>query len=82
MHLHLTLAGYWYAFVSIPFFQFILLRWYMRLGVWFRLLWQVSRLNLHLSAAYQIELAGSDSSASAPAHSHRFCLLRVRCCPR
>jgi hypothetical protein len=51
-HLHLTLAGYWYAFVSIPIFQFILLRWYMRLVVWFGLLWQVSRLNLHLSAAH------------------------------
>ena len=25
-HLHLTLAGYWYAFVSVPLFQFILLR--------------------------------------------------------
>jgi hypothetical protein len=51
-HLHLTLPGYWYAFVSIPIFQFILLRWYMRLVVWFGLLWQVSRLNLHLSAAH------------------------------
>jgi len=51
-HLHLTLPGYWYAFVSIPIFQFILLRWYMRLVLWFRLLWQISRLNLHLSAAH------------------------------
>jgi hypothetical protein len=50
--LHLTLAGYWYAFVSIPIFQFILLRWYMRLVLWFRLLWQISRLNLHLTAAH------------------------------
>jgi hypothetical protein len=51
-HLHLTLAGYWYAFVSIPLFQFILLRWYMRLVIWFRLLWQISRLDLHLTAAH------------------------------
>jgi hypothetical protein len=49
--LHLTLAGYWYVFVSIPVVQFILLRWYLRLAVWFRLLWQISRLDLHLSAA-------------------------------
>ncbi len=35
-HLHLTLAGYWFAFVSIPIFQFILLRWYLRLVIWFR----------------------------------------------
>jgi hypothetical protein len=47
-HTHLTAAGYWYAFVSIPIFQFILLRWYLRLFIWFRFLWQVSRLNLHL----------------------------------
>jgi hypothetical protein len=46
--LHLTPAGYWNAFVSIPIFQFILLRWYLRLLIWFRFLWQVSRLNLHL----------------------------------
>jgi hypothetical protein len=46
--IHLTLAGYWYSFVSIPIFQFILLRWYLRLVIWFLFLWRVSRLNLHL----------------------------------
>jgi hypothetical protein len=51
-HLHLTAAGYWYAFVSIPIFQFILLRWYVRILIWFRFLWQVSRLNLHLVATH------------------------------
>jgi hypothetical protein len=45
---HLTSAGYWYVFVSIPIVQFILLRWYLRLLIWFRFLWQVSRLDLHL----------------------------------
>ena len=70
-HLNLTLAGYWYAFVSIPFFQFILLRWYMRLGLWFRLLWQVSRFNLHLTAAHPdraggIGFLGNSSYAFAP----------------
>jgi hypothetical protein len=57
-HLHLTLAGYWYALVSIPIFQFMLLRWYMRLAIWFRLLWQVSRLNLHLTAAHPDRAGG------------------------
>jgi hypothetical protein len=56
--LHLTLVGYWYAFVSIPIFQFILLRWYMRLVLWFRFLWQVSRLNLHLTAAHPDRAGG------------------------
>jgi hypothetical protein len=52
------LAGYWYAFVSIPIFQFMLLRWYMRLVLWFRLLWKVSRLNLHLTAAHPDRAGG------------------------
>jgi hypothetical protein len=70
-HLHLTLAGYWYVFVSIPLFQFILLRWYMRLVVWFRLLWQISRLNLRLTAAHPdraggIGFLGKSSYAFAP----------------
>jgi hypothetical protein len=55
---HLTLAGYWYVFVSIPVFQFILLRWYVRIGIWFRLLWQISRLDLHLSAAHPDRAGG------------------------
>jgi len=57
-NLHLTLAGYWYVFVSVPFFQFILLRWYMRLVLWFWLLWQFSRLNLHLTAAHPDQAGG------------------------
>jgi hypothetical protein len=44
----LTLPGHWYAWVSIPLFQFILARWYFRLFVWYRLLWQISRLDLHM----------------------------------
>jgi hypothetical protein len=47
-HLHLTAAGYWYVYVSVPIFQFILLRWYLRFFIWFRFLWQVSRIDLHL----------------------------------
>jgi hypothetical protein len=44
----LTPAGYWYVFISIPIAQFILLRWYLRLFIWFRFLWKVSRINLKL----------------------------------
>jgi hypothetical protein len=43
------LAGWWYFFVSLPVYQFILLRWYWRFVVWTQFLWQVSRLPL----AYQ-----------------------------
>jgi hypothetical protein len=56
--LHLTLAGYWYAFVSIPIFQFILVRWYLRFFIWFQFLWRVSRLNLRLIAIHPDRTAG------------------------
>ncbi len=39
-------AGWWYVFVSLPVFQFILVRWYFRLFIWARFLWQVSRMDL------------------------------------
>jgi hypothetical protein len=55
---HLTSAGFWYVFVSIPIVQFILLRWYLRLFIWFRFLWQVSRLNLHLVPTHPDRCAG------------------------
>src|SRR5439155_24803344 len=43
---HLTLPGVFYRFVAIPVFQFMLLRWYFRLFIWYRFLWKVSRLKL------------------------------------
>jgi hypothetical protein len=46
--LQLTWAGCWYVFVGVPIIQFLLVRWYMRLVIWFRFLWRVSTLNLHL----------------------------------
>jgi hypothetical protein len=44
----LTPAGFWYVFVSIPILQFMLLRWYVRLFIWYRFLWHVSRIPLNL----------------------------------
>lgn len=44
----LTLAGWWLACVSMPMFQFLFLRWYFRLFIWARFLWQVSRIKLNL----------------------------------
>ena len=41
-----SLAGWWLGCVSLPIFQFLLLRWYFRLVIWARFLWQVSRLEL------------------------------------
>ena len=41
-------AGWWLGVVSLPLFQFLLLRWYFRLVVWARFLWQVSKIDLRL----------------------------------
>src|SRR6201987_3397958 len=68
---NLTLAGYWYVFVSLPVFQFILLRWYMRLGIWFRFLCQVDQIELnfiptHLIFFGGLSFIGKSSYAYAP----------------
>jgi len=55
---HLTPAGYWYVFLSIPIVQFVLLRWYFRLFIWYRFLWQVSRINLNLITTHPDRCAG------------------------
>jgi hypothetical protein len=55
---NLTPAGYWYVFVSIPIAQFILLRWYLRFFIWFRFLWQVSRIDLNLIPTHPDRCAG------------------------
>lgn len=51
-------AGYWYAYVSVPMFQFLLLRWYFRLFIWTRFLWQVSRLELDLVPTHPDRVGG------------------------
>jgi hypothetical protein len=71
------MAGYWLAFVSVPVFQFILLRWYMQFLIWFWFLLRVSRLKLHLPSLHPDRAAGlgfvgASSMAFAPlllAHS-------------
>ena len=57
--LRLSLAGMWYGYVSVPFFQFLLFRWYFRLFVWARFLWQVSRIELSLVPSHPDRAGGS-----------------------
>jgi hypothetical protein len=56
--MHFTIAGYWFAFLSVPVFQFILLRWYVRILIWFYFLLRVSRLKLHLLPAHPDRAGG------------------------
>jgi hypothetical protein len=44
--------------VSLPIFQFLLLRWYFRLIIWIRFLWQVSRIRLALVPTHPDQLGG------------------------
>jgi len=56
--IRLTPAGYWHVFVSVPIFQFVLLRWYFRFFLWFWFLFRVSRLRLCLLASHADRAAG------------------------
>jgi hypothetical protein len=54
----LSLCGVWYGYVSLPLFQFLLLRWYFRIFVWMRFLWQVSRIDLALVPTHPDRVGG------------------------
>jgi hypothetical protein len=56
--LKLSLTGMWYAYVSLPVFQFMLLRWYYRILIWTRFLWQVSRIELSLIPTHPDRVGG------------------------
>jgi hypothetical protein len=54
----LSPAGMWYTFVSVPLFQFMLLRWYFRLFIWGRFLWRLSRIDLRLLPTHPDRVGG------------------------
>jgi hypothetical protein len=54
----LSFAGMWYGYVSLPLFQFLLMRWYFRLFIWTRFLWQVSRIELSLVPTHPDRVGG------------------------
>lgn len=51
-------AGWWLALVSLPLFQFVLLRWYFRMAVWWWFLWRLSRLDLRLQPLHPDRAGG------------------------
>jgi hypothetical protein len=54
----LSLTGKWYAYVSLPVFQFLLMRWYYRVLIWVRFLWHVSRIELSLIPTHPDRVGG------------------------
>jgi hypothetical protein len=61
-------AGFWYGCVSLPLFQFLLCRWYFKIFVWARFLWQMSRIDLRLIPIHPDRVGGlsflSETSAA------------------
>jgi hypothetical protein len=55
---NLSMAGWWHALVSVPVFQFLLLRWYYRVFIWARFLVQVSRIELKLVPTHPDRVGG------------------------
>jgi hypothetical protein len=53
-----SLAGLWFGYVSLPIFQFLLLRWYFRIFIWAHFLWQVSRIKLRLVSSHPDRAGG------------------------
>lgn len=54
----LSLAGMWYGYVSLPIFQFLLIRWYFRIFIWAKFLWKVSRIELSLIPTHPDRVGG------------------------
>jgi hypothetical protein len=56
--LKLSVTGFWYAYISLPVYQFLLARWYYRIFIWMRFLWQVSRIQLSLIPTHPDRVGG------------------------
>lgn len=54
----ITMTGVWYQIVCLPLFRFLIFRWLWRLGLWWRFLWRLSRLKLHLVPTHPDHAAG------------------------
>jgi hypothetical protein len=60
-------AAWWLLTVSMPIFQFIVLRWMWRWIVWFRLHWMISHINLNLSPTHPDKAGGIGFLGEPPA---------------
>ena len=63
--LKLSFAGMWYGYLSLPLFQFLLIRWYFRLFIWTRFLWHVSQIELSLVPTHPDRVGGLGFLANA-----------------
>ena len=59
-----SMAGWWFGCVSLPVYQFLLLRWFFRLYIWARFLWRVSRIELNIMPTHPDRCGGLGFLAS------------------
>lgn len=52
-HAVISLAGIWFFLVAFPLYSFLLWRWLLRIALWWRLLRQISRLDLRLTPSHK-----------------------------
>jgi len=62
-----SFAAWWLLTVSIPIFQFIILRWLWRWIIWFRLHLMISKINLNLSPTHPDKACGIGFLGEPPA---------------
>lgn len=55
---NLSLAGIWFRYLSLPIFQFLFIRWYYRIFIWARFLFQVSKIKLRLVPTHPDDVGG------------------------
>ena len=55
---HLSLAGLWFNFVSIPLYQFLFIRWFWRWLLWLGSVIYISRLKWRIHAMHGDKMAG------------------------
>jgi hypothetical protein len=72
--LHPTLAGWWYALVALPLYQFLVGRWIWRLIVWAVLLWRCARVRLELVPTHPDRVGGLGYLPVAQSHFGILCL--------
>jgi hypothetical protein len=53
-----SFAGLWFRYLSLPIFQFLFIRWYYRIFIWARFLFQVSKIKLHLVPTHPDAVGG------------------------
>jgi len=70
-HAFISLAGGWFFLVAFPLYSFLLWRWLLRIALWWRLLWKISRLDLRLNPSHRdgaggLEFLSNSLGAFAP----------------